>query len=851
MHHGTRDCPTNSWGIIGLMGLKNNLYLGITVKIKRIGRFNQDQVHKKLNKRLSQGVEGLKSMPVFLKDMAVITHNNVKEEGWVSIQVFFITVLILIVSTAVAGQPNHWLRIDSPSHQLRQQLSDVAIEYPHFLWLQQDQLPANALVGHSTVQVMSSPYEFKLDQYDIDIRQPVWPNTEWYQDYSATRGETQRQLYIVQFNGPVKSQWLNTLKNQQVKLIKPLAPFSWIVWASPSQHESLTQTPGVRASHYMVGAFRVPSQHRNLSNRMVPSMALVVKEQLSQIQAELNQLGALIHTTVRIDNNLSAVNFSFPGIQYQAAAKIPGLISIQKVASDGGPRGEMSQQSIVGAYNGGLTVTPGYATWLSAAGVDGTGVTVGVVDRGIHNNHPDLVGQFVACSGTGPSCGNTTDSHGTHVAGAIGGTGVSNSLDSSGFNRGLGVAPGVHIVEQLYGPLLGSGPGSMVAGGMLSIYKDSQESGALLTNNSWGPTGSPQGYDIPTMEIDMIARDANPDIPGNQPVMPVWSIMNGYGDNNISSCGPSSLGSPDEAKNLFAIGSTKLQSGSGSQLNALFDVSSNSAHGPACDGRLVPHIVAPGCSTDAPDSSTGYGMKCGTSMASPVISGAVSLYWQQYKNSHGVDPSSALIKAVFTVKADDLNGFDDADGNMLGHAPDRKQGWGRINLDKIINPTEPLWLIDQDTLFTNSGDQYTVQLTPDNPAEAVKIMLVWTDAPGVGLGGTNPAWVNDLDLSVNSGANTYLGNQFGGDGFSVTGGSPDNKNNMEAVFLKATQHTGNPFTIQVLAANIMGDALDPHNPTTSRQDFALVCDNCVAQLLPDLIFKNGFESDIIFKDGFE
>ncbi|KAA3643713.1 MAG: hypothetical protein DWP95_05065 [Proteobacteria bacterium] len=749
---------------------------------------------------------------------------------------------------------DQWIRLDNPSPQLKRELADVAIEYPNFLWLAESQLPSQSVITDTSVHVVSHPFNFTIDNLSIDIRQPQWPNNVWFFDHSLSRGVNTPQLFIVQFDGPLKNKWLSDLKQKHIKPIKPLAPFSWIVSATPQQQGSLKQLAGIRASHYLVSALRVAKHNRSLSADRIASMALVVTEQLAQSQAELIQLGALIHSTVSIDKNLSAINFIFPGSQYQAAAEIPGLLTIQKVATDGGPRGEMSQQSIVGAYNGALTVVPGYQSWLTAAGVDGSGVTVGVVDGGIFNNHPDLVGQFISCSGPGPSCGNTTDDHGTHVAGAIAGTGVNNAFDSGGFNRGLGVAPGVRIVEQLYEPLTdpGQSDGMIGAGAMLSIYKDSQISGALLTNNSWGPTGSPQGYDIPTMEIDMIARDANPDIPGNQPVMPVWSIMNGNGDWNSSACAPSSLGSPDEAKNLFAVGSTKLQSGTGSQLNALFDVSYNSAHGPACDGRLVPHIVAPGCSTDAPDSSTGYDLMCGTSMASPVISGAVSLYWEQYKNSHGVDPSSALIKAVFMAKADDLAGFNDANGNVMGHAPDRKQGWGRVNLDKIINPTEQLWLIDQQTLFTNSGNQYTVQLTPANPAEAVKIMLVWTDAPGAGLGGSNPAWVNDLDLSVNSGANTYFGNQFGFDGFSVTGGSPDRKNNMEAVFLKATQHSGNPFTIEVLAANIMGDALNPHNPTTNRQDFALVCDNCVAQILPDLIFKNGFEDpDIIFKDGFE
>jgi len=762
--------------------------------------------------------------------------------------------LILLLFAQAGITADEWIRLDNPTPALRHQLADVAMAYPNFLWVKANQLSIPLATSEHQINRYSDPFSYQIDGQKIDLKQPHFPNNSWYRDETLLAGDQTKQLYIVQFIGPIKNKWLTALKNKSIKPIKPLAPYSWIIWATPQQQQSLSQNSEIRASSYFYGGFRVATPHRGLSPATVPSMALVVKESLTESQAELVQLGALIDSTVTINSKLSAINFSFAGSQYQAAATIPGLLTIQKVATDGGPRGEMSQQSIVGAYNGALTVVPGYQNWLTAAGLDGSGVTVGVVDGGIHNNHPDLAGQFLPCAGPGPSCGNSVDDHGTHVAGAIGGTGVNNALDSGGFNRGLGLAPGVKIVEQLYDPLTdNSKPDGMIgAGAMLSIYKDSQISGALLTNNSWGPTGSPQGYDIPTMEIDMIARDANPDIPGNQPVMPVWSIMNGNGDNNVSSCGPSSLGSPDEAKNLFAVGSTRLQFGNGSQINALFDVSYNSAHGPACDGRLVPHIVAPGCSTDAPDSSTGYGMKCGTSMASPVISGAVSLYWEQYKNSHGVNPSSALIKAAFTVKADDLNGFDDADGNVMGHAPDRKQGWGRVNLDKIINPTNQVWLTDQQTVFNNTGEQWTQQLTADDPAEPVKIMLVWTDAPGAGSGGTIPAWVNDLDLSVQSGVNLYHGNQFAGDGYSTTGGGPDFKNNMEGVFLKSNQHLGNPFTIGVMAANIMDDALNPHSPTTNRQDFALVCDNCVAILPSDLIFKNGFDSsDLIFKDGFE
>lgn len=162
----------------------------------------------------------------------------------------------------------------------------------------------------------------------------------------------------------------------------------------------------------------------------------------------------------------------------------------------------------------------------------------------------------------------------------------------------------------------------MAANGMINLYRDVATSGAQLANNSWGLTITPQGYDIPTMQVDMIARDGNASMSGNQQILPVWSIMNGFGERGTGICAPSSLGSPDEAKNLLSVGSTQLLSASAGQIDALFDLSINSGHGPACDGRRVPNLVAPGCYTDSTNGTgnSDYTLMCGTSMASAMVS---------------------------------------------------------------------------------------------------------------------------------------------------------------------------------------------------------------------------------------
>ena len=55
------------------------------------------------------------------------------------------------------------------------------------------------------------------------------------------------------------------------------------------------------------------------------------------------------------------------------------------------------------------------------------------------------------------------------------------------------------------------------------------------------------------------------------------------------------------------------------------------AHGPCLDGRKIPHLVAPGCYVDSTLPNATHGLKCGTSMASPQVSGGIALFVEQYR----------------------------------------------------------------------------------------------------------------------------------------------------------------------------------------------------------------------------
>jgi subtilisin family serine protease len=647
----------------------------------------------------------------------------------------------------------------------------------------------------------------------------------------AETTQTGGQWHLVQFEGPVRSEWLAALNASGVKIAQPIHPFSYFVWADSAQVSALRSVPARRWSGAMQTNWKVQPHLRDLGSEIRPTMALAsAHADQRRLLEDLAGLGR-VHAITPLNAHFNIVHLDLPGERYERLAEVPAIFTVQYIRPETGPRGEMSNQSIVGNIDSDDDVLPGYVDWLTATGYNGAGVTVGVVDGGIRTSHNDLAGRIAPCvqSGDSPtSCSSANNGHGTHVAGAVAGTGATGALLNE-FLRGQGVAPGASVIQQRYPAFTGAGPGSMIPDGMLKIYRESALSGALLTNNSWGPTQSPQGYDIPTQQIDFISRDADPNTPGDQPVLAVWSIMNGGGDRPTGACAPSSLGSPDEAKNLFAVGSTALQESNGAQVSNIFRISTNSAHGNACDGRRVPHIVAPGCSTDSTtassDASHSAGF-CGTSMASPVVSGAVAVWSEKYREQTGTNPSPALTKAVFTAVAQDLGGNPNADGGIMGHRPDRFQGYGRIDLDEVMNHPSDVFLVDQQTVFDAVGQEWATTISAADPSRPMRIMLAWTDAPGSPTGGLTEAWVNNLDLSVEVAEGLFLGNVIGGDGWSATGGSSDSINNLEGVFLTPEQH-GGAVQITVTASDLLGDALDPWNPGAPRQDFALACYNCV------------------------
>ena len=315
----------------------------------------------------------------------------------------------------------------------------------------------------------------------------------------------------------------------------------------------------------------------------------------------------------------------------------------------------------------------------------------------------------------------------------------------------------------------------------LPPYTGNAGGAARVSSNSWGSNVN-GAYDLNAMQIDQFVW-AHPD------------MYIAFSNGNSSSVG--SVGSPATAKNLAGIGGV-LNSPSQASYYTV------TSRGPTADGRRKPTFLGVGASVisaNAPPNT--YVSLSGTSMACPTATGNVVLMRQYLTDgwyptgapvaANAFNPSAALLKAMA------INASDNSVTGYTTTYPDNNIGYGRLKIDNVLyfpgDARKTLLVDNTDGLGQGQYIEYQVNVT--DTTQPLEVSLCWSDYPGSPVSAVQ--LVNNLDLTVTNGVQTYHGNMFTG-GVQNTNNMADNLNVEEEVLVSVP--TAGLYTIRVAAPTV-------------------------------------------------
>ena len=377
--------------------------------------------------------------------------------------------------------------------------------------------------------------------------------------------------------------------------------------------------------------------------------------------------------------------------------------------------------------------------------LQGLGLTVGVWDGGpVLVAHNELTGRVTVTDSDGTL--NNNSFHGTHVSGTIAASGVN-------------------------APAKGMAPQATIRS--FDWTNDKSEvvteimNGLILSNHSYGssvsgvPSWYTGSYNSETQAWDEIAY--------NSPYY--LAVVSAGNDGNIENSNPTKAGY--DKLTGYSTGKNNLVIANGGALTGIDIINpdgtynrigknTTSSEGPADDGRIKPDITGFGtgvysslCDDATPGATNLYGNQSGTSMSAPNVTGSLLLVQEHYNNTHGRFMRAETIKALAINTADDITFF--------GIGPDADTGFGLLNtkacVEAVINNGSTSYITE--TVLEDQGT-YTYTVNAIGGGAPLNVSVVWVDPAATWINDddqieNNPraALVNDLDVRVTEGANTY------------------------------------------------------------------------------------------------
>lgn len=658
---------------------------------------------------------------------------------------------------------------------------------------------------------------------------------------------------LVQFEGPILPAWREALEATGARVEGYVPDFAYLVHLDGASMDALRVVEGVIWVGPYLPGYRVSPDAVALSAATAADdgtgsalLRVDLEGESAALLASLPSLGVRLVAqegdtlTVQADEEALAALARFPQVSW--VGRMPGPPSIRNDVATGQVRADRA--------------------W--SLGYQGTGQIVNVADTGLDSGqdlphlvgdmHADLENRVLAISSLpvsslwAPMLENPLDAddaadrdtgHGTHVAGSAVGSGAR----SGGLYRGVSPDAGLtfQALERYcrWSSSVGWPDGYYLVGvpaDLNELFADAHAWGARVHNVSWG--NNEEGY---WGAYDPSARQADQFVHAHRDAVIVVAAGNEGRDASRDGITDGySIVPPATAKNVIAVGATENYRPSlsppwkyatygamfvppgGTLEDSAFPVSpifgdpmadagisglmASSGRGPTLDGRLAPHIVAPGTwiaslrsgysdasGWDSGESlPPGYMYLGGTSMSAPQVSGAAALVRQAYA-ARGHQPSAALVKATLIHAARDIPG----QYGEAGAIPNPNEGWGALDVEAAVQAAEAQEYVDE-TRALVTGNVSSHHYIVSDASQPLRITLVWTDPAA--LPSVSKQLVNDLDLEVvDPDGRVYRGNALTG-GWSTPIGTADRLNNVEAVRIAAPQ--AGVYTVRVRGYNV-------------------------------------------------
>ncbi|MET9853190.1 S8 family serine peptidase [Streptomyces sp. NPDC006450] len=282
------------------------------------------------------------------------------------------------------------------------------------------------------------------------------------------------------------------------------------------------------------------------------------------------------------------------------------------------------------------------ATAAWAAGFDGTGTKVAVLDTGTDLEHPDLKGRVTEAKNfTDSDTAEDRQGHGTHTISTVGGSGT----ESGGAKKG--VAPGAQLLSGKVLNDYGYGLDSWIIAGMQWAV----DSKADVVSMSLGDSSRLDCDDPMAAATEALAQSGST-------LFVIAAGNSGPGNNTVSS--------PGCAPSVLTVGAVDRDDAT----------ASFSSRGPAgLNHTLKPEIAAPGVGISAAAAGGrgvyAYQSMSGTSMATPHVAGAAAIVKQRHPDWTPQQIKAALVGSANTAVPGDV----------------RETGGGRLDVKAAVDTT--------------------------------------------------------------------------------------------------------------------------------------------------------------------